>query len=234
MLVFLCSAFHRIYLVSTFSLAFMLNSFSPLTTVENIAITQNVQHNLRARTTQRKKGALIYQNSSSNLFCLLGQAKRPQRQTRRIFLVFFNSLKASFTLSLRSRTGIKSCLRVSDHCLTSSKLFYAFNMTSFTRFAESSSALFMSHTYILAPPFLQRLVFQQFLRRSSLPFLVPSCNFLEQAPPCFTVSRSFLSLHTFDICVHKVRLTSSPARVATFGVGKEIQCTPNPRKSQQV
>ena len=41
-LVFLWCAFLRIYLVSTFSLASMLNSFSLLTTVKNIAITQNV------------------------------------------------------------------------------------------------------------------------------------------------------------------------------------------------
>ena len=41
-LVFLWCAFLRIYLVSTFSLASMLNSFSLLTTDKNIAITQNV------------------------------------------------------------------------------------------------------------------------------------------------------------------------------------------------
>ena len=40
MLVFLCSAFLKIYLVLTFSLAFILDSFSLLTTVKNIAITQ--------------------------------------------------------------------------------------------------------------------------------------------------------------------------------------------------
>ena len=42
MLVFLWSAFLRIYLVSTFSLAFILYSFSLLSTIKNIAITQNV------------------------------------------------------------------------------------------------------------------------------------------------------------------------------------------------
>ena len=51
MLVFLCSAFLIIYLLSTFSLAFMLNSFSLLTTVKNIAVTQELYHNLRPRTT---------------------------------------------------------------------------------------------------------------------------------------------------------------------------------------
>ena len=54
MLVFFCSAFLRIYLVSTFSLAFMLNSFSLLTTVKNIAVTQ-LYYNLRPRTTQPKR-----------------------------------------------------------------------------------------------------------------------------------------------------------------------------------
>ena len=41
MLVFLWSAFLRIYLVSTLSLAFMFNSFSLLSTFEMIGITQN-------------------------------------------------------------------------------------------------------------------------------------------------------------------------------------------------
>ena len=41
-LVFFWCAFFRIYLVLTFGLVFMLNSFSLLTTVKNIAITQNV------------------------------------------------------------------------------------------------------------------------------------------------------------------------------------------------
>ena len=41
MLVFLWSAFLRFYLVSTFSLAFMFNSFSLLSTFEKIGITQN-------------------------------------------------------------------------------------------------------------------------------------------------------------------------------------------------
>ena len=39
---FLWSAFLRIYSVSTFSLAFMLNSFSLLSTFKSIAVTQNV------------------------------------------------------------------------------------------------------------------------------------------------------------------------------------------------
>ena len=41
MLVFLWSAFLRFYLVSTFSLAFMFNSFSLLSTFEKVGITQN-------------------------------------------------------------------------------------------------------------------------------------------------------------------------------------------------
>ena len=51
MLVFLWSALLRIYLASTFSFAFMLNSLSLLSTFKNIAITQNVYHNSEPRTT---------------------------------------------------------------------------------------------------------------------------------------------------------------------------------------
>ena len=81
-------------------------------------------------------------------------------------------------------------------------------------------------------PFLQRLVFPQFLQRSTLPFLIPFCNILKQAPPCFPVRSIFLSLQTFHVCAPNVRSTSSPGRVATFGVEKEIQCAPN--KSQNL
>ena len=75
-----------------------------------------------------------------------------------------------------------------------------------------------SRTLNANSPFLLRLVFPQFLQRSTLPFLIPSCNSLQQAPPCFPVSSIFLSLQTFGVCAHNVRSTSSRARVATFGV----------------
>ena len=113
---------------------------------------------------------------------------------------------------------------MSDHNLTLSKLLSASNMASFTRFAEYSSALFMSHILSYAKrksSFLQCLVFPQFFQHSALAFLIPFCNFLQQAPPCFAVSKIFLSPQTFGVCAHKVRLTSSPGRVATFGVGKK-------------
>ena len=108
MLVFLCSSFLRTYLVSTFSLAFMWNSFSLLTTVKT-QLQLNIyttiwDHELPCQND----GALIYQNSSSNLFCLLGCTKRPSLPDYiSCFFFFF-----SFSLSLRFRTGIKSCLRV--------------------------------------------------------------------------------------------------------------------------
>ena len=182
MLVFLCSSFLRTYLVSTSSLAFMLNSFSLITTVKT-----QVQLNIYTTIWDHElpcqnEGALIYQNSSSNLFCLLGCTKRPSLPDY-ISSFFFSN----FSLSLRFRTGIKSCLRVSDHYLTSSKLFSASNMASFTR--VPCLCHIFSRTLNANSPFLQRLVFPQFLQRSTLPFLIPSCNFLQQAPPCFLSPR---------------------------------------------
>ena len=50
----------------------MLSLFSLLTTVKNIAITQNaVYHNLKPGTTKSKEGALMYQNPLSNPFFVL-------------------------------------------------------------------------------------------------------------------------------------------------------------------
>ena len=60
MLVFLWSALLRSYLASTFSLAFMLNSLSLLSTFKNIAITQNVYHNSEPRKPSQNEGAPIY------------------------------------------------------------------------------------------------------------------------------------------------------------------------------
>ena len=233
MLVFLCSAFLRTYLVSTFSLAFMLNSFSLLTTIE-IQLQLNIYTTIwDHKLPSQNEGALTYQNLSSNLFCLLGCTKRPSLPdyiSCFCFLLFF----FNFSLSLRFRTGIKSCLRVSDHYLTS------WNSSPHPTWRLSLGSLntrvpCLCHTFSRTlntnSPFLQRLVFPQFLQRSTLPFLIPSCNFLQQAPPCFAVSSIFLSLQAIGVCAHNVRSTSSPGRVATFGVEKEIQCTPNKSKN---
>ena len=145
MLVFFCSAFVRIYLVSTFSLAFMLNSFSLLTTVKNIAVTQ-LYYNLRPRTTQPKRRCFNLSKFIVKPFLPPGLNKTSLAPGLYFFLFFFfNSLKASSVYLLGFAQEQKSCLRVSDHNLTQSKLLSASNMASFTRFAEYQSALFMSH-----------------------------------------------------------------------------------------
>ena len=51
LLVFSWSAFLRINLVATFSLALMLNSFSLLSTCKDVAISQNVYLNLKPPTS---------------------------------------------------------------------------------------------------------------------------------------------------------------------------------------
>ena len=184
MLVFFCSAFVRIYLVSTFSLAFMLNSFSLLTTVKNVAVTQ-LYYNLRPRTTQPKRRCFNLSKFIVKPFLPPGLNKTSLAPGLYFFLFFsffFNLLKASFRLSLRFRTGTKNFFRVSDYYLTQSKLLSASNMASFTRFAEYSSALFMSHILSYAKrksSFLQCLVFPQFFQLSALAFLIPFCNFLQ-------------------------------------------------------
>ena len=69
MLVFLCSAFLRIYLVPTFT--FMLNSFHccRLQIIKLLPKTYTTIWNYEL--PNQKKVALIYQNYSSNLFCVL-------------------------------------------------------------------------------------------------------------------------------------------------------------------
>ena len=62
----MASCLPTVSLVSTFSLAFLLNSFSLLSTVKNIW-----NHEL----SSQKEGTLIYQNPSSNLFRPLGLSK---------------------------------------------------------------------------------------------------------------------------------------------------------------
>ena len=75
MLVFLWSAFLRIYLVSTFSLAFLINLFSLLTTKKNIAITQNLYYNLKPRTTKPKGGCFNLSKSIVKAFLSSGFCK---------------------------------------------------------------------------------------------------------------------------------------------------------------
>ena len=55
MLDFLWSAFLRIYLIAAFSLAFMLNSFSLLSTFKNLATSQNSCKNLKPRSNKPKR-----------------------------------------------------------------------------------------------------------------------------------------------------------------------------------
>ena len=144
MLVFFCSAFVRIYLVSTFSLAFMLNSFSLLTTVKNIAVTQELYHNLRPRTTQPKRRCFNLSKFIVKPFLPPGLNKTSLAPGL-YFFFFLIRLKLPSVYLLGFAQEQKSCLRASDHYFTLSKLLSASNMASFTRFAEYSSALFMSH-----------------------------------------------------------------------------------------
>ena len=146
MLVFFCSAFLRIYLVSTFSLAFMINSFPLLTTVKNIAVTQELYHNLRPRTTQPKRRCFNLSKFIVKPFLPPGLNKTSLAPGLYFFYLFFLiRLKLPSVYLLGFAQEQKSCLRVSDHNLTQSKLLSASNMASFTRFAEYQSALFMSH-----------------------------------------------------------------------------------------
>ena len=144
MLVFFCSAFLRIYLVSTFSLAFMLNSFSLLTTVKNIAVTQ-LYYNLRPRTTQPKRRCFNLSKFIVKPFLPPGLNKTSLAPGLYFFFFFLIRLKLPSVYLLGFAQEQKSCLRASDHYFTLSKLLSASNMASFTRFAEYQSALFMSH-----------------------------------------------------------------------------------------
>ena len=110
MLVFLCSAFLTTSLISTFSLTFMLNSFSLLTTVETQLQLNNYTTIWDHELPSQNEGALIYQNSSST-FSVFSVAQNVPR-SRTIFLVFVLFCFFNFSLSLSFRTGIKSCLRV--------------------------------------------------------------------------------------------------------------------------
>ena len=182
MLVFLCSAFLIIYLLSTFSLAFMLNSFSLLTTVKNIAVTQELYHNLRPRTTQPRRRCFNLSKFIVKPFLPPGLNKTSLAPGLYFFFFFLIRLKLPSVYLLGFAQEQKSCLRASDHNFTLSKLLSASNMASFTRFAEYSSALFMSHILSYAKrksSLLQCLVFPQFLQLSALAFLIPFCNFLQ-------------------------------------------------------
>ena len=118
---------------------------------------------------------------------------------------------------------MKSCLFVSDHCLTSSKLFSASNMASFTRFANPRVPC-LCHIFPRKPNVnplsLQCVVFPPFLLRR-LPFSIPSCNFLPQDTPCFIVKKFNLPVNvSVPQCKIVSRKSTSPGRVATFLVWK--------------
>ena len=70
-LAFLWSAFLTLFALN-FQPRFHVKLIFTLTTVKNIAITQNaVYHNLKPGTTKSKEGALMYQNPLSNPFFVL-------------------------------------------------------------------------------------------------------------------------------------------------------------------
>ena len=100
----------------------------------------------------------------------------------RLYFLFFTSLNASSRSSLRFRTGIKICLGMSDHYLTSSKSLLRIQHGVFhsVRWSlECLLCLIFSRTPNANPPFIQRLDFPQFLQRRTLSFLqsmfVPIC-----------------------------------------------------------
>ena len=66
--VFLLSLFLKIFFVSIVSLVFTLGPFFLLSTFKNIAITQNVYHSLKPRTTWPKKGYLNLSKSIIKVF----------------------------------------------------------------------------------------------------------------------------------------------------------------------